>query len=181
VVYLRSCEIVVRIREFDMRKTVLFAFGAMLGAAAPATAQMALGFGPADPVASHDGGFDFTMRGGSASTLDIAGFTPGQSVIAGREVGVEARVRAFGFDFGGALLGGPEGQADDIALGASVGRGALSFGGAVSVGGEDGSELANFGVNYGAADGGAVGLSRDADAVDGQGAFSAGVSIRLDF
>lgn len=168
-----------------MRNAAQIVIAVMLGAASPSQAQMALGFAPADTIAARDGGIDFTMRGGAASTLDIAGFTPGQSALSDREIGVEARLRAFGFDFGGAVLGAPESGSADIALGASVGRGPLSFGGSVSVGGEDGSGLANFGVNYGAAEGvtvgGAVGLRRPPDGPDSEQDFSAGVSIRLDF
>lgn len=128
----------------------------------------------------------FTLRGGDQDSLRLDAFTP-RMLLAPEGPGVEASVRAYGVDFGGAMIkGGPgRGLGDDtLNLGAAYDIGSVTVGGGVTMGlsGED--EAAGLGLDWRAGGGLTLGGALSIDAPDGavaSGAVSGGVSMRLAF
>jgi hypothetical protein len=150
---------------------------ALAQAAAPCVA------GCAEPPA-----LDFTIRGGERDSLSIGRFTP-RSLVEEPTRGVEAGVRAFGVDVGGALIRDGRGsEADDsLNLGAAYDAGSITFGGGVSLGlGDESGDSAGVGMRWRASDGLSLGSSLSIGEAAGRGAdadpdLSAGVNMRLDF
>jgi hypothetical protein len=141
----------------------------------------------ADPCAAPPP-LEFTVRGGAPDRLRVGEFTPRSHV--GESVrGVEAGVRAFGVDIGGAFIddGREGGAGDSLGFGAAYDFGPLSVGGGVSLGLQhDAGGAAGVGLSWRAREGltlgGALAIAEPgAEGAAGPADVSAGVNVRLDF